>query len=192
MNEVVDRNAQNNDISRESFDPLTDPLTDPLKNSNTPNNDISGESFDPLTDPRTDPVKNKTCDSRVSQLTVFDPLNDPLTDPLNFVDQLVDRKFSGRGKGFGHFDPLDEKNDQNKKEIIQPHPSFKKRRGNLKIEGMTGNWDVSYRIKNTHIDIEFASPDEQPGNQPDFIQITEKLTYSQFRAKTEGAIWEGD
>ncbi|MBE9213732.1 DUF3854 domain-containing protein [Plectonema cf. radiosum LEGE 06105] len=189
--EAVDRNAPNDDISRESFDPLTDPLTDPLKNSNTPNNDISRESFDPLTDPRTDPVKKETCDSGVNQLTVFDPPTDPV-DPVDRVmDRAVDRKFSGVGKGFGRFDPLDEKNDQNKKEKIQLHPSFDKNQTNsLKIAGITGTWDVNYRVGTSHIHLKYVSPDKREGRQSEFIEKSHKLTYKQFREKVEAAIWE--
>jgi predicted P-loop ATPase len=191
FNGLVDRNPSNNDISTETFDPLTDPPTDPLENNYVQDDDISSNTAtDPLTDPL-DPPKNKTCDCSVNQLTVFDPPTDPVPLVDQVVDQLVDRKFSGRGKGFGHFDPLDHQNVENKKEIILLHPSFEKNETNsLKITGITGTWNVNYRIGTTHIHLKYVSPDKREGRQSEFIQRTHKLTYKQFREKVEAAIWE--
>ena len=187
----VDRNARNNDISGESLDPPFDPPLDPKNNNNCSSAVIAGVI--PF-DPPFDPPKNGVDQKNNEQLEDFDPPFDPPLDPDRGVDRMVDRKTSSQGKGFGHFDPPSHQKVKNKKEIkkeiIQPHPSFKRIRGRIKVSGITGEWMIVYQIKESHINIEFTSPEGQRGSQGEFIQITERLTYQQFKARVEGAIWE--
>lgn len=186
---LVDRNAQDNDIPTTENDPPNDPPNDPLENKNYQNNVVVGF---PSNDPPNDPLENLVDRKNEEQPNNYDPLNDPphLVDQL--VDRLVDRKFSGRDKGFGHNDPLDHQKVKNKKEEKIPlHPSFDKNKSrSLKVVGMTGKWDISYKVNQNYIHIEYACPDGMKGKESDFIKLRERLTYKQFREKVEAAIWE--
>ncbi|WP_414622065.1 VapE domain-containing protein [Calothrix sp. CCY 0018] len=188
----VDRNAQDNDIPKKTFDPPFDPPLD-LKNNNNYSKPVV--TVDPPNDPPFDPPKTGVDRKNEGQVTNFDPPFDPPLDPDRGVDRWVDRKISGRGKGFGHFDPPPPKKVENKKEekkeLIELHPSFDQNQNNLlKISGITGKWEVSYQRGQTHIHIKYLSPDKKKGRQSEFIQVRERLTYTHFREKVEGAIWE--
>ena len=189
-----DQNLSSNVMRRDLVDPPSDPPPDPVKNiNNSPNAESTvyqPSCLDPLNDPPSDPVKSEVESFSDNSNPLTDPPHDPVERVDRVVDQLVDQKECSQGKGFSQSDPVSHQIFEIKNEKIQPHPSFKRISGRIRISGITGEWKVAYRIRETHINIEFTSPDKQKGSQKDFIEITERLTYKQFREKVEGAIWE--
>lgn len=130
--------------------------------------------------------------NNTEQLSVFDsPPESTGQEKCNVLDS-PERPL---GKEHSHRSPVVhqkvKKNKGFKKEVVQLHPSFDKNKNrSLKITGMTGSWDVSYKVSQNHIHIEYVSPDNQRGEEAEFVEIWERLTYKHFREKVESAIWE--
>ena len=126
------------------------------------------------------------------QPSVFDS---PPPEHRPVVDHVVDSPETPSDKEHSSYSPSvhqkDKKNKGFKKEVIPLHPSFDQNETNrLRVNGITGIWNVKYEVGTTHIDIEYVSPENKKGRQPQFIQKKERLTYKQFREQVEAAIWE--
>ena len=148
------------------------------------NNDSKHNTSCPPTVPPTDPPQNQN--KYQTKPTTAPPL-----PTVQVVDQVVDQPRYSGGKGFSPTDPPNHQKRKNKKEIISLHPSFDQNETNcLRVTGITGIWNVKYKIGTTHIHIEYVSPQNQKGRQPQFIEKRERLTYKQFRGQVEAAIWE--
>lgn len=129
-----------------------------------------------------------TTTNNTEQLSVF---NSPVESTGQVVDQEVDHSNSPPHKEYSQDGPVVHQKVKNKKEIIPLDPSFDKNKNrSLKIAGITGKWDVSYSVSRNHIHIKYVSPDKKRGEEAEFIEIWERLTYKHFRGKVESAIWE--